>query len=139
MLISISVGGVHFGTRALHVLNLIWYGYIARLSQWGGGDNFIVQMNFTCFAEGGGRVGTLWFRQKSEVQIRPILQLIFGSLKLKETRSDLSSSGIKPFLCQHDAAQCQVAFTTKQCLQVNTLSIPLSDCSDGFIRCCTRL
>ncbi len=30
-------GGVHIGARALHVLNLIWFGYIARLSQWGGG------------------------------------------------------------------------------------------------------
>jgi hypothetical protein len=30
-------GGVHIGARALHVLNLIWFGYIARLSLWGGG------------------------------------------------------------------------------------------------------
>ncbi len=29
------IGGVHIGARALHVLNLIWFGYIARLSQWG--------------------------------------------------------------------------------------------------------
>jgi hypothetical protein len=30
-------GGVHIGARALHVLNLIRFGYIACLSQWGGG------------------------------------------------------------------------------------------------------
>jgi hypothetical protein len=33
------VGGVHIGARALHVLNLIWVGCIARLSQCGGGPN----------------------------------------------------------------------------------------------------
>jgi hypothetical protein len=31
------IGGVHIGAIALHVLNLIWFGNIARLSQWGGG------------------------------------------------------------------------------------------------------
>jgi hypothetical protein len=31
------IGGVHIGTRALHVLNLIWFVCIARLSQCGGG------------------------------------------------------------------------------------------------------
>jgi hypothetical protein len=31
------IGGVHIGARALQVLNLIWFGNIARLSQWGGG------------------------------------------------------------------------------------------------------
>ncbi len=29
-------GSLH-GARALHDLNLIWFGYITRLSQWGGG------------------------------------------------------------------------------------------------------
>jgi hypothetical protein len=28
------IGGIHIGARALHGLNLIWFGYIARLSQW---------------------------------------------------------------------------------------------------------
>jgi hypothetical protein len=53
------MGGVHSGARALHVLNLILFGYIAipvgrRLVI------FIVQMNSTCLAtrvhveEGGG-------------------------------------------------------------------------------------
>ncbi len=28
------IGGVHIGARALPVLNLIWFSYIARLSQW---------------------------------------------------------------------------------------------------------
>jgi hypothetical protein len=31
------IGGDHIGARALHVLNLIWFGCIARLSQRGGG------------------------------------------------------------------------------------------------------
>ncbi len=31
------IGGVHIGARALHVLNLIWFGCVARLSQCGGG------------------------------------------------------------------------------------------------------
>jgi hypothetical protein len=35
-------GGIHIGARALHVLNLIWFGYITRLSQWGGGGNSII-------------------------------------------------------------------------------------------------
>jgi hypothetical protein len=26
------IGGVHIGSRALHVLNLIWFGCVARLS-----------------------------------------------------------------------------------------------------------
>ncbi len=30
-------GGVHIGARALLGIKLIWFGYIARLSQWGGG------------------------------------------------------------------------------------------------------
>jgi hypothetical protein len=44
-------GGVHIGARALHVLNLILFGYIARLSQWGGGGgNILVQMISTYLA-----------------------------------------------------------------------------------------
>ena len=31
-------------------------------------------------------------------------------------------TGVKPFKCQHDARVCNVAFTTKQCLQVAKLS-----------------
>ncbi len=35
--------------RALYVLNFIWFGYIARLSQSGKeGGNFLVQMIITC-------------------------------------------------------------------------------------------
>ncbi len=39
-----------------HVLNLVWFGYIARLSQWVGGGYFLIQMISTClrFARGGG-------------------------------------------------------------------------------------
>jgi hypothetical protein len=36
------IGGVHIGERALRVINLIWFGYFARLSQWKGGGNFLV-------------------------------------------------------------------------------------------------
>jgi hypothetical protein len=32
--------GGHIGVRALLFINLIWFGYIARLSQWGGGGIF---------------------------------------------------------------------------------------------------
>jgi hypothetical protein len=40
-LVSTSlIVGVHIGTRALHVLNLIWFGNIACLSQWGGARSF---------------------------------------------------------------------------------------------------
>ncbi len=35
------IGGVHIGARALHVLNLMWFGYIAR-------GNFLVQIISTC-------------------------------------------------------------------------------------------
>ena len=28
---------------------------------------------------------------------------------------------VKPFQCRHDPAACRVAFTTKQCLQVDSL------------------
>ncbi len=39
------IGGVHIVARALHVLSLIWFGCIARLSQWGGGGgNFLIQI-----------------------------------------------------------------------------------------------
>jgi hypothetical protein len=34
------IGGVHIGARALRDVNLIWFGSIARLSQWGGGGYF---------------------------------------------------------------------------------------------------
>jgi hypothetical protein len=34
------------GARALHVINLIWFGYISRLSQWGGGGKFARSNDF---------------------------------------------------------------------------------------------
>ncbi len=52
------IGRVHIGARALHVLNLIWFGQISRLSQWEETGNFLVQMIFTCLRytqrRGGG-------------------------------------------------------------------------------------
>ncbi len=56
------IGGVHIGARALQVLNLIWFGSIARLSQWGGGGSFPRSNDFylpSLRVEGGGGVGTL--------------------------------------------------------------------------------
>jgi hypothetical protein len=64
--------GVHIGARALHVLKLIWFGYIARQSQCGGGG---VISSFKLFLpafvtrrerEGEG-VGTLWLEQAEKV------------------------------------------------------------------------
>jgi hypothetical protein len=37
-----SIGGVHIGVRALLVIYLIWFGFIAHLSQWGGGGIFLL-------------------------------------------------------------------------------------------------
>jgi hypothetical protein len=52
------IGGVHISARARHVLNLIWFGYIARLSLWG----VLVQILYTCLRYTAGtekRVGIL--------------------------------------------------------------------------------
>jgi hypothetical protein len=64
-LLLIHVGGVHIGARALLGINLIWFGYIARLSQWGGGGVFLSFNDFylasLCLGGGGGQhpvVGT---------------------------------------------------------------------------------
>ncbi len=42
------IGGVHIGAIALLDINLIWFGYIARLSQWGGGGYFPGSYHSTC-------------------------------------------------------------------------------------------
>jgi hypothetical protein len=44
------------GAWALHVLNLIWFGYISCLSQWGGGGQFARWFlpAFATLEEGGG-------------------------------------------------------------------------------------
>jgi hypothetical protein len=55
------IGGVHIDAEALLDPKLIWFAYITRLSQWGGG-NLLVQMIFylPSGAKGkGGGVGTL--------------------------------------------------------------------------------
>jgi hypothetical protein len=54
------IGGVRMVARALHVINLIWFGYIAPLAFPSGeeGGNFLFQIIFTClrYAWGvGGR------------------------------------------------------------------------------------
>jgi hypothetical protein len=40
------IGGVHIGARALLDINLIEFGYIARLSRWGGGSVFTRSNDF---------------------------------------------------------------------------------------------
>ncbi len=50
--------GVQIGAKALLDVNLIWFGFIARLSQCGGGGILLVQMISTClrcaYGKGGG-------------------------------------------------------------------------------------
>jgi hypothetical protein len=57
------VGEVHIGARALlDNINLIWFGNIALLSQWGGGGYFIRSNDFylpSLRSEEGGWVSTL--------------------------------------------------------------------------------
>ncbi len=49
---------IHIGVRALHVLNLIWFGCISRLSQWGRGGSFPPSNDFyTCLPSRRGRGG----------------------------------------------------------------------------------
>ncbi len=66
--VSSKLGGVHIGARALHVLNLTWFGNISRLSQWVGRRGVISSFKWflpavpTCR---GGGVGTLWSRAES--------------------------------------------------------------------------
>jgi hypothetical protein len=52
------LGVVHIGTRALHVLNWIWFGCIARLYQWGGGGVIsLFKLFLPAFATRVGREG----------------------------------------------------------------------------------
>jgi hypothetical protein len=56
------LGGVHIGARALLDPKLIWFGYITRLSQWGGGGEFTRSNYFylpSLSLEEGGGVNTL--------------------------------------------------------------------------------
>jgi hypothetical protein len=43
-LVKSLIGRVHIDARALLDINLIWFGYIVRLSQWGGEGILLVQM-----------------------------------------------------------------------------------------------
>jgi hypothetical protein len=40
------IGGVHIGARALLDINLMWFGFIARLSQWEGRGYFTRSNDF---------------------------------------------------------------------------------------------
>ncbi len=60
------IRAAHIGARALHVLNLIWFGNIPRLSQWEEGGLFRRSNEFYLpwlhgEGGGGGGPGTLWF------------------------------------------------------------------------------
>ncbi len=51
-------------------IKVIWFGYIAHLSQWGGGGILPVQMISSSFAtlrKGGGEVSTLWSNLSSSL------------------------------------------------------------------------
>ncbi len=50
-------GGAHIVARAVLDINSIWFGYRARLSQWGGGGKLLVQMISTCLRCGRGGGG----------------------------------------------------------------------------------
>ncbi len=57
----------HISVRALLDPELIWFGYITRLSQWGGGGggNLPIQIIYTCrhgLSGMGEGVGTLWLK-----------------------------------------------------------------------------
>ncbi len=59
-LARLFIGGVHIAARALHVLNLIWFG--SPIPVGGEVGNFLLQMISTCLATRIGRgegVGTL--------------------------------------------------------------------------------
>ncbi len=51
------IGGVHIGGRALLVINLRWFGFIAHLSQWGREGYFSVLQNDFYLPRGLGGVG----------------------------------------------------------------------------------
>jgi hypothetical protein len=58
--------GSHIGERALLDINLIWFGYFARLSQWGRGGYFNCSNDFylpSLRLEKGVEVSTLCMRQ----------------------------------------------------------------------------
>ncbi len=67
------IWGVHIGARALHVINLIWIGYIPCQSQWGEGDQFPRSNDFylpSLSVWGGGGVGTLWMRPVTPIEVK---------------------------------------------------------------------
>jgi hypothetical protein len=52
------------GARALLVIQLVWFGYIARLNPWGGSFFLLFHMKTTClrgaYERGGGVSKTMW-------------------------------------------------------------------------------
>ncbi len=72
----------HIGARALLDINLIWFGYIARLSLWGGG--YFARSNYLylpslCLEEGRG-----------EVYQHPVLWTLFSGILRKQKRTVFS-------------------------------------------------
>jgi hypothetical protein len=59
---------ITFAQRRCFSYDLIWFGFKARISEWGGeGHIFLLQMKTTCLCgveEGEGEVSTLWAEWK---------------------------------------------------------------------------
>jgi hypothetical protein len=54
------IGGAHISAMSLVFIHSIWFGYIARLPQWGGKGSFTYSYDFY-LEEGEGGVSTLWW------------------------------------------------------------------------------
>ncbi len=105
---ALFIKGVHIGTRALYVLNLIWFGYISRLSQRGGGGvissfKWFLPAFATCIGRGRG-IGTLWYRQRTKDEYCRLCRVQFSTQKsvsspkylfLKATFFNLQEAEIK--------------------------------------------
>jgi hypothetical protein len=66
--------GVYIGKRARLDIKLVWFGYIARLSRWGGGREVIYLFKLfhlpsQRLEEGGGGVSTMWVESMRYIYI----------------------------------------------------------------------
>ena len=53
--------------------------------------------------------------------MKTIMMIIVMIMMITIIMMTLMVSQVKPFQCRHDPEACRVAFTTKQCLQVDFL------------------
>ncbi len=98
------------GVTSAHDLNLIWSGCIARLSQWGGGGKFLVQIISTFLryvrgkgGKGGGQLSTLWEKPIHDLFL--LFQARRPSLKVAIRRVDPSAPSWKAMWA--GAPRCQ--------------------------------